>query len=77
MLVLSRKPGEKIVIGNDITVTVVAVINNRVKLALDAPKQVPILRGELVGWQQPDPDLVGKPAEWEFELTEPDRAAHR
>jgi carbon storage regulator CsrA len=47
MLVLSRKAGEKVVIGNGITLTVVEVKGNRVRLALDAPDQVRILRGEL------------------------------
>jgi carbon storage regulator len=48
MLVLSRKPGEKIVIGDDITLTVVRVQGNQVRLAIDAPDDVRILRGELV-----------------------------
>lgn len=77
MLVLSRKPGEKIVIGDNITVTVVAVVNNRVKLALEAPKKVQILRGELIGREHSDPDLVGKPVEWEVDLAEPAYAGHR
>jgi carbon storage regulator len=47
MLVLSRKPGEKVVIGNAITLTVVGVRGDRVWLAFDAPKQVRILRAEL------------------------------
>ena len=51
MLVLTRKPGEKVVIGNGITVTVVEVQGNRVRLAFDAPDQVRILRGELACWQ--------------------------
>ncbi len=68
MLVLSRKPGEKVVIGGGITVTVVGVSGNRVRLAFDAPEQVRILRAELLGWQErpvPDPDPEGKPPEWE------------
>jgi len=77
MLVLSRKPGEKIVIGNNITVTVVAIAGNRVKLALEAPAQVPILRGELIDWHQPEPDLASKPVEWEVDIPEPDYVAHR
>jgi carbon storage regulator len=48
MLVLSRKVGEKLVIGNDIWVTVVAVKGNSVRVGIDAPVDVPILRGELV-----------------------------
>jgi carbon storage regulator len=51
MLVLSRKPGEKVVIGNGITVTVVAVIGNRVRIGIDAPNQVRILRAEIANWQ--------------------------
>ena len=52
MLVLSRKPGEQVVIGNDITITVVEVQGNRVRVGIDAPEQVRILRGELACWQQ-------------------------
>ena len=68
MLVLSRKPGEKVIIGNGITVTVVSVLGNKVRLAFDAPDQVRILRAELLGGQDrlvPDPDLEGKPPERE------------
>ena len=68
MLVLSRKPGEKVIIANAITITVVSVLGNKVRLAFDAPGQVRILRAELLGGQDrpvPDPDLEGKPPEWE------------
>jgi carbon storage regulator len=47
MLVLSRKTGERIHIGNNITIEVRRVAGNRVTLALDAPRDVRILRGEL------------------------------
>ncbi len=47
MLVLSRKAGEKIQIGDGITLEVRRVAGNRVTLAIDAPKDVRILRGEL------------------------------
>ncbi len=47
MLVLSRKPGESIVIANDIKVTVLEVIGNRIRLGIEAPKNVPIVRAEL------------------------------
>ena len=50
MLVLSRKPGEALVIGGDITVTVVEIKGNRVKVAIDAPDSTHIVRGELTGW---------------------------
>ena len=51
MLVLSRKLGEKIVIGNGITITVVKIKGNLVRLGIDAPDQVPILRSEITCWQ--------------------------
>jgi carbon storage regulator len=47
MLVLSRKPGEQVVLGNGITLTVVEVRGGRVRLAFDAPAQVGIRRAEL------------------------------
>jgi carbon storage regulator len=62
MLVLSRKPGEKVVIGHGITLTVVEVRGNRVRLAFDAPDQVRILRAELACWQD-DPVGAGRDGE--------------
>jgi carbon storage regulator len=47
MLVLSRKCGEQIVIGNGITVAVVAVRGGRVSLGVTAPAEVPIHREEI------------------------------
>lgn len=47
MLVLSRKTGEQIQIGPDITIEVRRVSGNRVALAVQAPRDVRILRGEL------------------------------
>ena len=47
MLVLTRKPGEKIHIGSGITITVVGVQGNKIRLGIDAPEDVPIFRAEL------------------------------
>lgn len=47
MLVLSRKPGDQILIGDDIVITVVRLGPNTVKIGIDAPKDVGILRPEL------------------------------
>lgn len=47
MLVLSRKPEEKIVIGDSITVTVLQVKNGKVKLGIDAPEEVGVHRYEI------------------------------
>lgn len=48
MLILQRKPGESLVIGEDITVSVVSVEGGRVRLAISAPPEVSILRSELL-----------------------------
>ena len=47
MLVLTRKANEKIVIGNDVIVTVVGIAGNKVKLAIQAPHDVIVLRSDL------------------------------
>jgi carbon storage regulator len=48
MLVLTRKLGEKILIGNDITIMVADIGKSRVKLGIEAPADHRILRSELV-----------------------------
>ncbi len=47
MLILSRKAGETIVLGDNITITVNRVASNRVSLGIAAPPEVRITRGEL------------------------------
>jgi carbon storage regulator len=47
MLVLSRKVGEKLVIGDNITVTINRISGNRVTIGIEAPGSVKIVRGEL------------------------------
>ena len=47
MLVLSRKESEKIKLGDDIVLTIVRVSGDRVRLGIDAPPELLILRAEL------------------------------
>ncbi len=47
MLLLSRKRGEQVVIGDTVTVTVIEIKGNRVKLGFNGPPEVPIHREEL------------------------------
>ena len=47
MLILQRKNGESLSINNNITLTVMDIGADWVKLAIDAPKEIPILRSEL------------------------------
>ena len=48
MLVLSRKLSEKIVIDNDIIVTVVKIDRNQVRIGIEAPGHIPVYREELL-----------------------------
>jgi len=47
MLVLSRKRGEAITIGNGVTITVLSVHGDKVKLGIVAPSEVPVHRQEI------------------------------
>ena len=47
MLILARKTGESIKIGDNITLEVISVAGNTVKIGIEAPKEVGILRKEL------------------------------
>ena len=47
MLVLTRKPGESIRIGKDITITIVEGDGNSIKLGIDAPKHITVHREEV------------------------------
>ena len=58
MLVLSRKPNERVFVGDDIEVVVVEVRGNRVKLGFNAPGYLPIQRGELHGTENWFPALA-------------------
>jgi len=47
MLVLTRKPGESIRLGDDIRITVVEIDGNNIKIGIDAPRSVAIYREEV------------------------------
>ena len=47
MLILQRKAGESLLIGEDIEITVLSLESGRVRLAIQAPKSISILRSEL------------------------------
>ncbi|MFA0809289.1 carbon storage regulator CsrA [Microbulbifer epialgicus] len=47
MLILTRRIGETLMIGDDITVSVAGVQGNQVRLAIDAPRSVPVHREEI------------------------------
>jgi len=47
MLVLTRRPGESIRIGNDVTVTVLEVRGDQIRIGVDAPRSVKVHRDEV------------------------------
>ncbi len=49
MLILTRREGESVRIGDDITITVLRVKGSQVRLGVDAPKTVAVQRGEIAG----------------------------
>ena len=65
MLVLSRKVNEEITIGNNVTIKVVKVIGNKVRLGISAPLSVNIRRGEVA----PAMQLIDVPLD-QFDATE-------
>lgn len=47
MLILTRRPGETILIGDDTEVTIMRISGNQVRVGIEAAKDVSIVRGEL------------------------------
>ena len=60
MLILSRKQGEQIQVGEDVVLTVLEVAGSRVRLGLDAPEDRSIMRTELIE----GPEAQTEPTEW-------------
>lgn len=62
MLVLTRKQNEKIRIGDDITITVFKIKGKGVRLGIEAPAHIPVLRGELVCALSSEEDTAARTA---------------
>ena len=60
MLVLTRRVGESLMIGTQVTVTVLRVAGHQVRLGVSAPKNVAINRGELYEIVQPEKGPPGE-----------------
>lgn len=70
MLVLSRKKNESIIINNDITIVVVEIRGDKVRLGVEAPKEIPVHRREVYdaikrseeqNSENDNPDTNGRP----------------
>jgi len=56
MLILTRRVGETLMIGNDVTVTVLGVKGNQVRVGVNAPKDVSVHREEIYERIQEEPE---------------------
>jgi carbon storage regulator len=63
MLVLSRKPNQSIMIGNDIRILVVGVDRDQVKIGIEAPRHVPVHRFEIFTEIRRGASTVSSPSE--------------
>ncbi len=61
MLILTRRAGETVMIGDDITITVLGVKGNQVRIGINAPKDVAVHREEI--FERIKSEQSGEPAE--------------
>jgi carbon storage regulator len=47
VLIITRRPGEKIMLGEDISIQVMEIVGNQVRIGIQAPKSVPVYREEI------------------------------
>jgi carbon storage regulator len=66
MLVLSRKLNEKIIIDGEITITVVKIDRNQVRIGIEAPGHVPVYREELLPHVRKEKTVANVPSELEL-----------
>jgi carbon storage regulator len=60
MLILSRKEAEKVYLGNDIVLTIIRVAGDKVRIGIEAPSDVRVLRNELQKHDEPKEVAVSK-----------------
>jgi carbon storage regulator len=63
MLVLTRKPNQSIMIGDDIEVSVLSVVGEKVRIGIHAPHDIPVFRTEIYVEIQRDQDDQGDQAD--------------
>ncbi len=62
MLILTRRVGETVMIGNEVTVTVLGVKGNQVRIGVNAPKDVAVHREEIYERIKREEDMIPDPA---------------
>ena len=61
MLVLTRKPKQQIMIGDDVVINIVEVQGDNVRIAIDAPRSIKIFRGEIYKARQEENKMAAAP----------------
>ena len=56
MLILSRRPGESLIIGDNVTINVLGIQGNQVRLGIEAPREVTVHREEIYARIQAEKD---------------------
>ena len=76
MLVLTRKAAETIQIGDDIVIKVIKTGSGTVKIGIDAPDAVRVMRGELLEAAATEPADAGTTAPWVYRGVQSDQFPH-
>jgi carbon storage regulator CsrA len=76
MLVLTRKPNQSVRIGESITVNIVRIRGNTVQLGIQAPKDVGILRTEIIDRQSAEPGAAAEPKTEESAASDDENELH-
>ncbi|SFB11614.1 carbon storage regulator CsrA [Selenomonas ruminantium] len=69
MLVLTRKPRQQIMIGDNIVINVVEVQGDNVRIAIDAPRDIKIYRGEIYRAIQEENQQAAAPVPMDLDLS--------
>ena len=69
MLVLTRKPRQQIMIGDNIVINVVEVQGDNVRIAIDAPREIKIYRGEIYRAIQEENQQAAAPVPMDLDLS--------
>jgi carbon storage regulator len=77
MLVLTRKTNQSIMIGDDIEVSVLSVMGEKVRIGIQAPRDVPVFRREVYLEIQEERQADAEAGEADGSRVEVDRALHR